>query len=136
MQVPNKTIGVLLLFVSLCLVSVRAADVPIVRAPDAPSSVRLAAQDLANDLGRLYPQDRFSITTNLPATGKAILLGSVSDALVRAHLGSEALTNPESFVVRTQLTGGLGWASSRVRMRAVSLTGFTNCSPNLAAASI
>ena len=95
------------LSIMLCAVSLRAADVPIVLSPDAPSSVHLAAQDLAKDLGRLYPQDQFALVTNLPAAGRAILVGQVSDALVRAHLDSDVPTKPESFVVRMRKHGSL-----------------------------
>ena len=98
---------VLLLSIMLCAVSLPAADVPIVLAVNAQSSERIAAQDLAGLLGRLYPQDQFSIATNLPVSGKAILLGQISDSLVRARLDDEILAAPESFVVRTQRTGDL-----------------------------
>ncbi|MEI6197231.1 MAG: hypothetical protein WCS42_23190, partial [Verrucomicrobiota bacterium] len=96
-----------LLTIMLYAVSLRAADVPIVLSSDAPSSVRLAAQDLANDLGRLFPHEQFALVTNLPATGKAILVGQVSDAMVRNRLGSDVPTKRESFVVRTKRDGAL-----------------------------
>ena len=99
--------SVLLLSIMLCAVGLPAAEVPIVLAVNAQSSERIAAQDLADLLGRLYPQDQFSIATNLPVSGKAILLGQISDPLVRAHLRGEIPTAPESFVVRTQLAGDL-----------------------------
>ena len=102
---PNPI--VLLLSIVLCAVSLPAADVPIVLAVNAQSSERIAAQDLAGLLGRLYPQDQFSIATNLPVSGKAILLGQISDPLVLAHLGGEIPAAPESFVVRTQPAGDL-----------------------------
>ena len=118
----------------LCAASLRAADVPIVLPPDAPSNVRLAAEDLAKDLGRLYPQDRFSLVGSLPTAGKAILLGQISDESVRTRLGSDVPTKPESFSVRAQKAGDWSWASSPVRMRAARPTAFTNCYPNSAAA--
>ena len=96
-----------LLSIMLCAAGLRAADVPIILAPDAPSSARLAAQDLANDLGRLYPRDKFTLARSLPTTGKAILVGQISDKLVQARLGSDIPTKPESFVIRTQKSGGL-----------------------------
>ena len=99
--------SLLLLAIMPCAVSLPAADVPIVLAVNAPSSERLAAQDLAGLLGRWYPQDRFSIAPNLPVSGKAILLGRISDPLVRDRLGGEIPAAPESFVVRTQSTGDL-----------------------------
>jgi hypothetical protein len=95
------------LTVMLCAASLRAADVPIVLPPDAPSNVRIAAEDLAKDLGRLYPQDRFSLVGSLPTAGKAILLGQISDESVRTRLGIDVPTKPESFSVRAQKTGDL-----------------------------
>ena len=96
-----------LLPIMLCAASLRAAEVPIVIRPDAPAGVRLAAEDLANDLGQLYPQDRFTLTGSLPADGKAIVLGQASSDRVRAYLENDAPTVPESFVVRTRGIGGL-----------------------------
>jgi len=98
---------VLLLSILLGTASLRAADVPILLAPDAPSSVRLAAADLTKELGRLYPQDKFAIAGNLPATGRAILVGQVAEEPVRTLLGGVVPTKPESFIVRTRKTGGL-----------------------------
>ena len=86
--------------------SVRAAEIPIVLAPEAPKNVRLAAQDLADILGRLYPGDRFSLAATLPGTGRVILLGKAADALVRPWMGGAAPTAPESFVVRVERASG------------------------------
>ena len=107
MSATARHLVVCLLFFTLCAITLRAVNVPIVLTANASSSVRLAAQDLAKDLGHLYPQDHFALVTNLPATGKAILVGQVSDALVRARLDSDVPTKPESFVVRTQKSGSL-----------------------------
>ena len=85
----------------------RAADVPVVLSADAASTVRLSAQDLAQVLGHLYLQDRFFVATNLPATGKAIILGQASDAAIRACLKDAVPTTPESFLIRSQSDGGL-----------------------------
>lgn len=84
-----------------------AADVPIVLMTNSPSNEHLAAQDLAEILGRLYPQDRFSLATILPGTGKAIFLGQASDSMVRKYLGTVIPTVPESFVICSAGAGGL-----------------------------
>lgn len=85
----------------------RAAEVPIVLAADAPSNVNLAARDLAHGLGRMYPKEHFSIVTDVPADGMAIMIGQASDVLVRARLDNMVPTAPESFVVRTRASGRL-----------------------------
>jgi len=103
----NHPFKIALLSLSLMGSNALAADVPIVLTADAPANESLAAQDLARMLGRLYPHDRFSLTTNLPATGKAILLGQVSDAAVRVQLAGDIPTVAESFVVCTRQTGDL-----------------------------
>jgi hypothetical protein len=84
-----------------------AAVVPIVQRSDAPSNEQIAARELAGVLGQLHTRDRFPLATNLPAAGRAILLGQASDALVRAHLGAGLPSAPESFVVRTRKAGRL-----------------------------
>jgi len=82
-----------------------AAEVPVVLSADASSCVQLAAQDLVQVLGHLYPQDRFRVATNLPAVGKAIILGQASDAAIRTCLSVP--TTPESFLIRSQTNAGL-----------------------------
>ena len=87
--------------------ALRAASVPVVLPENAASNERFAAQDLSDLLGRLYPNDRFPLATNLPAAGKAILLGRASDPLVRARLTGGLPAAPESFVVRSLRGGSL-----------------------------
>ena len=84
----------------------RAEDIPIVVAPEAPANVRLAGQNLAQILGRLYPRDRFALGPALPPAGRAILLGQASEAAIRPWLDGAAPATPESFVVRTARSGG------------------------------
>ena len=107
MSIKSRNLIILILSILLGGASLRAADVPIVLAPDAPSSVRLAAADLVKNLARLYPQDKFALAGSLPAMGKAILVGPVAEEAVRTRLGGDVPTKPESFVVRTRKTGGL-----------------------------
>ena len=82
-----------------------AESVAIALPPDAPESIRSAAGDLATSLGRLFPGDDFPLAAKLPGTGKAILIGSVTDHLVKTHLGEDPPAAPESFVVRTRQAG-------------------------------
>lgn len=95
---------------TLCLLFVvtamQAADVTVVLGPNTAPVERLAARDLADTLARLYPGDRFPLAAEVPAKGKAILLGQVSDKKVRAQLGSEVPTAPESYAVSSKEVGG------------------------------
>jgi len=106
-----KTQSIHLILSGLCLMLIamaaRAAEVPVVLAPDASQVERLAAQDLTDNLARLYPRDRFILGANLPATGKAIVLGKISDARVRAHLPGEVPIAPEGYCIRAENAGGL-----------------------------
>ena len=86
---------------------IQAADVSVVVGPAASPVERIAARDLADNLVRLYPSDRFFLATDLPPKGKAIVLGQVSDSRVRAHLGSGVPTAPESYAVCAKDSGGL-----------------------------
>lgn len=96
-----------LLFMLLCREALPAASVPIVLPAEAPTNEYLAAQDLKATLGRLYPQDQFILATNLPATGMAILVGTVSEIQARTHLSNDRLKTPEAFTVCTRQIGGL-----------------------------
>jgi hypothetical protein len=96
----------------LCLVIVinglQAVEVPVVLGPAALPVERLAAQELADKLILLYPGDRFFLAADLPAKGKAILLGQISETRVRDYLSGEALPiDPESYVVSAKNVGGL-----------------------------
>jgi hypothetical protein len=85
----------------------RAAEIAVVTSPEASSSERVAVQDLVGILRTLHPRDRFVATSQLPAAGQAVLVGSASDRLVRPHLNGPAPNAPESFVVRRRRDGAL-----------------------------
>jgi hypothetical protein len=70
--------------------------------PAAPE--RLAAQELAGYLGRLYPRTRFAIAREAPPTGDVILIGS--DSSVRGLIADADLSRPESFAVRATRRDG------------------------------
>ncbi len=82
-----------------------AADIAVVTTDGAATVERIAAQDLAAALQKIYPRDRFTAAGDLPATGKAILIGNAKNALVRRQLGAAAPTAPESHVVRRATDG-------------------------------
>lgn len=83
-----------------------ADEVPIVVDPEAQTAVRLAADELAGYLGRLYPQTHFSVQHELPPSGRAIRVGCVaSDAALRARVDAERLRTPESCVVQMAADG-------------------------------
>ncbi len=87
--------------------SIRAADVAVVVATDASSAERMAAQELADLLPKLYSRDRFVVARGVPATGSAILVGCATHPLVRRHFEGPAPVAPESFVVQHTRRGAL-----------------------------
>ena len=98
----------LLLAVALALWlpgAARAASFPVFVPPGASSAERLAAADLVEYLGRLYPGDRFAPTNALPETGRGIVVGCATNAGVRRLAGGAAPAVPESFLVLTRKEG-------------------------------
>ena len=87
------------------MLAASAADVSVVVAPDASTAERLAASDLSEYLGRLYPGDRFALTSALPEKGRGIVVGCVTNTTVRRLVGGAAPTAPESFVVCARQDG-------------------------------
>lgn len=53
----------------------RAAEIAIVTGPGASSAERIAAQELAAILKKIYPGDRFASVATLPANDTVILVG-------------------------------------------------------------
>ena len=78
---------------------------PLIIASPAKASPaqRLAVEELASCLGRMYPQTRFVTAGKLPASGKAILVGS--DASVRSMIPDADVSTPESYAVRSVRRG-------------------------------
>jgi hypothetical protein len=52
------------------------AEVPVVSPPSASPAERVAARELAAELGRLYPADTFHVTGVWPHNGPAIVVGT------------------------------------------------------------
>jgi hypothetical protein len=74
--------------------------VALVVAPNASPAERSAVEDLAGKLRQLYPRERFELRGDLPASGRAVLVGGISaDERVRRYVKSEKLASPESFLV-------------------------------------
>jgi len=86
----------LLLVASAFVAASAYAYVPVVIAPDAPSAVSLAAEDLSRCLKQIYPQETLVLTHALPKTGMAILMGTLADQQVRTRAGKAPPTVPES----------------------------------------
>ncbi len=85
-----------------------AAEICVVLAPQAAPAERSAAEELAGYLRQIHPRDRFALGEELPPSGLAILLGSVSgDPRLKALL-AEKPTEAESYVVTTARSGQLG----------------------------
>jgi hypothetical protein len=93
-----KHLLALLLLALLVPVSSDAATIPVVVSPSAPSVEQMAATDLSQMLGRIYPGDQFPLAGAAPATGACVILGDASDQALRSQAGS-ALQGPESFAV-------------------------------------
>jgi hypothetical protein len=97
--------GFAALAVAMALQPLRAAEIPVVVPAAAASAERIAARELADTLGRIFPRDRFVVGAALPAAGKVILVGRAAAPEVRRLLGEAAPTVPESFVVRRATDG-------------------------------
>ena len=85
-----------------------AAEVAVVTAPDAAPVERIAARELADKLGQLYPNDRFVSASDIPQGGRIILVGNATHALIRRHLDGPPPDAPESFVVQHVRPAGAG----------------------------
>jgi hypothetical protein len=81
------------------------AVIPIVVSPASPPAVTLAAADLRNCLGQIYPREKFVLSTNLPKAGLAVLVGTLVDPQVRARAGQAPPAASESYVVRVAREG-------------------------------
>ena len=96
-----------IILLALCLslnASAAPADTVIVASPaKASPAQRLAVEELASCLGRIYPQTRFITAGKPPASGKAILVGS--DAFVRSMIPDADVSQPESYAVRSVRRG-------------------------------
>jgi hypothetical protein len=74
-----------------------AADIPVFVPPNASSVERLAAADLSEFLGRLYPRERFVATTTFPEFGSGIVVGCSATSEVVHGLIHSPPSAPESF---------------------------------------
>ncbi|MBI2924710.1 MAG: hypothetical protein HYY24_03285 [Verrucomicrobia bacterium] len=114
------------ILLALCLTQragAAPADTVVVASPArANPAQRLAVEELASCLGRIYPQTRFVTAGKLPASGNAILVGS--DASVRSMITDADLSRPESYAVRSvrrgnQQLGLIAGADTRGAMHGV-----------------
>ena len=82
--------------------------VAIVVPPEAAAPEQLAGADLRDRLQRLYPDDRFTLTTHLPPTGPGILLITQSEnsALFARSFPGRPPLKPESFIVAHHAENG------------------------------
>jgi hypothetical protein len=78
----------------------RADPIAIVTDPAASPLEQIAARELAGALQAIHPRDRFSLVAELPAAGKAVVVGLATRPSVRRHLGRDATAAPESYVIR------------------------------------
>ena len=67
---------------------------------------KLAGEELATHLQRLYPDQHFSVTTTVSSDGPRILLGTLkSQPKLSRYVPEARLTKPESFVITTAREG-------------------------------
>ena len=80
--------------------------IPIVLAGPATPVEQIAAQALAQQLGQLYPREKFLRAEALPESGRCILLGTAASApRAKACLAAAAMTNAEAYVIATVAEG-------------------------------
>ncbi len=79
-------------------------QVPVVVAPHAAPTVRLAAAELSSYLQQLYPAVQFAVTDTAPGTGAVIRVGLATDASLGG--ASPALAAPDSFKAFTRTEDG------------------------------
>ena len=79
------------------------ADVPVVLSPQSQPVERAAAEDLASNLGKLYPREKFAVARALPKDGRCIVVGS--DAQAKRLAKTAASSAAESFTVATVKDG-------------------------------
>ena len=84
------------------------ADVPVVVSSQAHMAEKAAAQELASYLGKIYPEEKFTLEKQLPSSGRAILVGSVANEPRLKGLLETLPSEAESFVVGTARGGELG----------------------------
>ena len=102
------TLGLALAVASGWLGRATAAEIPVVVSPQASPVERAAAGELAGYLQQIYPGDRFPLGEVLPASGRAILVGSVPGDPRLTDLLPAKPTEPESYVVTQAEHGRLG----------------------------
>lgn len=84
-----------------------SGPVPIVVSARAAPAERIAAEELADYLSKLYPAERFAITTDEPRNDRAIRLGTPKSApQLVGHLGGKDLAGAESYVVTSATIDG------------------------------
>jgi hypothetical protein len=80
--------------------------IPIVLAAPATAAQQIAAQTLAQQLGHLYPHEKFLRAEALPESGRCILLGMADSApRAKACLTAASMTNAEAYVITTLAEG-------------------------------
>lgn len=95
--------SVLLALAVVFVAAAAHADVAVVVTAGAPQAERMAATDLAASLGAIYPSEKFTVTSRLPAQGRSIVIGS--DEHTKRFLKDAAPAAPESFAIATVKEG-------------------------------
>jgi hypothetical protein len=97
----SRSVSLLFAFIACSAYAV----IPIVVSPANPPVVTLAAGDLRDCLGQMYPREKFTLAETLPDAGMAVLVGTLADPQVVARIGEAPATTRESYVVRVSGAG-------------------------------
>jgi hypothetical protein len=108
---PQRAVGLAAVLVSAGLTGRAASEtqapIPIILAQPATPAEQIAARTLTQQLGQLYPSEKFLRAEVLPDSGRCILLGNAASApRAKVCLASAALTtNAEAYVITSLAEG-------------------------------
>jgi hypothetical protein len=86
--------------------AVAQTQIPVVIGAGASSAEKIAAEELSTHLQRLYPDQRFPVSTSAARGAAHIILGTPkSQPLLERYVPAGQLVKPESFVVTTAKDG-------------------------------
>lgn len=83
------------------------AEVAVVTSREASAVELQAAAELADFLGKIYPNESFSRAEQLPRSGRAVWLGVAQDPAIASRLGDEKPAGAEAYLVTSNRSGGL-----------------------------
>ena len=142
MGLVRTALPILAVLVGIATAAAESASAPvaIVVGPEASSVERVAAKDLATCLRQLYPRQAFDVRTELPQSGRRILVGTVTTnpwLAAASYIDRQQISTPESFLVAVAPGNSRETAvDRRGRSAGMRLSACTPSWRNSAAASI